>query len=166
MKTNTGSGWRPLRREQLMQEVRHDAYKARGKLVEPTRCPKCGAVFQRGRWTWEVAPPDAEESICPACHRIADGFPAGYVTLSGTYLAAHRNDIVNLARNVEAHEKAEHALERIIAIDETPQGLLVTTTSIHLARAVGDAIAHANKGELEYHYNDEENLLRVSWARD
>ena len=26
----------------------HDSYKAKGKLPDPTRCPECGAVYQRG----------------------------------------------------------------------------------------------------------------------
>ena len=38
-------GFRPLRREQLFQELVHDSYKASGKLAEPTRCPDCGPVF-------------------------------------------------------------------------------------------------------------------------
>jgi hypothetical protein len=41
----------------------------------------------------------------------------------------------------------------------------VTTTDIHLARGIGDALHSAYKGELEYHYNKEENLLRVEWRR-
>jgi len=49
-------GFRPLRREQLFQELVHDSYKSSRKLSEPTRCPECGAVFLKGRWTWGVAP--------------------------------------------------------------------------------------------------------------
>ena len=29
----------------------------------------------------------------------------------------------------------------------------------------GEALHHAYQGELEYHYNEKENLLRVVWAR-
>lgn len=35
----------------------------------------------------------------------------------------------------------------------------------HLARNIGEAVHSAYRGELEYHYNKEENLLRVHWAR-
>jgi hypothetical protein len=52
-----------------------------------------------------------------------------------------------------------------MAVEDGADGVLVTTTSVHLARAIGDALADAYKGELEYHYNDAENLLRVNWAR-
>ena len=50
MKGDRG-GFRMLRREQLLQELVHDSYKAGHKLPEPTRCPECGATFHRGRWT-------------------------------------------------------------------------------------------------------------------
>jgi hypothetical protein len=164
MKTERG-GWRPLRREELRPERIHDSYKSDRKLPEPTRCPDCGAVYYRGRWTWDTAPPDAEQRRCPACHRIHDEFPAGYVMLAGEFLASHREDILNIARKREAHEKAEHPLERIMAIKEDAGGVLITTTDAHLARDIGEAVQSAYKGALEYHYNDADNLLRVHWTR-
>jgi hypothetical protein len=38
-------------------------------------------------------------------------------------------------------------------------------TDPHLARRIGEAVNDAWRGELTYHYNKEENLLRVSWRR-
>jgi hypothetical protein len=52
-----------------------------------------------------------------------------------------------------------------MAIEETADGIVVTTASVHLARAIGEALEHAWKGELDYHYNEGENLLRVMWRR-
>jgi len=164
MKTTRG-GWRPLRREELRDELVHDSYKSKRKLPEPTRCPDCGAVYQEGRWRWGAAPAGAHEEPCPACHRIRDKFPAGYVALTGEFFAAHRDEVLHLARNREAHEKSEHPLERIMAVEDVGQGVLITTTDTHLARDIGEAVHAAYKGELEYHYNKEENLLRVQWAR-
>ena len=164
MKTERG-GWRPLRREELRPELIHDSYKSKRKLPEPTRCPDCGAVFHRGRWTWGSAPQDADEERCPACHRIHDKFPAGYVSLGGPFFASHREDVLNIARRREAHERAEHPLERIMAIEAEDGGVLITTTDAHLARDIGEAVQSAYKGDLEYHYNDADNLLRVSWTR-
>jgi len=164
MKTERG-GWQPVRRDELRDERVHDTYKSGKKLAEPSRCPECGAVYQRGRWTWGAAPAGAAAATCPACHRVKDRFPAGRVTLKGGFLAAHRDEIVHLVRNREARERAEHPLQRIIAIEPEAGGLLVTTTDIHLARDIGDALESAYRGELEYHYNKEENLLRVEWRR-
>ncbi len=164
MKTDRGY-WRPLRRDELRDELVHDAYKSKKKLPEPTRCPDCGAIYEDGRWTWGLAPADANEELCPACHRIRDHYPAGYVTLEGEFLKAHRDEVLQLARNREEKEKAEHPLERIMAIEDIDGGVQITTTDTHLARDIGEAVHSAYKGELEYHYNKEENLLRVHWAR-
>jgi NMD protein affecting ribosome stability and mRNA decay len=164
MKTERGN-WRPIRRDELRDELVHDAYKAGAKLPSPTRCPDCGAVYRDGRWTWDTAPAGAHETVCPACHRIRDRFPAGYVRVEGPFWRAHRADIEHLVRNREARERAEHPLERVMAVEEEGDSLLITTTDNHLARDIGEALHSAYKGELEYHYNREENLLRVRWRR-
>jgi NMD protein affecting ribosome stability and mRNA decay len=159
------SGWRPLQREELRDELVHDSYKSKRKLSEPTRCPECGAVYHSGRWQWGMAAAGAHETLCPACHRVHDKFPAGYVTLKGEFAVTHRAEILQLVRHREAREKAEHPLQRIMDIEDVDDGVLVTTTDIHLARDIGEALHAAYKGELEYHYNKEENLLRVLWTR-
>jgi NMD protein affecting ribosome stability and mRNA decay len=164
MKTERG-GFRPLRREQLFKELVHDSYKSSRKLHEPTHCPECGAVFQNGRWTWGLASPGAHEEKCPACHRIHDKFPAGHVTLKGAFFRQHREPILQLVKNHEAKEKAEHPLQRIMKIEDTEEGVLVTTTDTHLARDIAEALYHAHKGELDFHYNKEDNLLRATWSR-
>ncbi len=164
MKPERG-GFRLLKREQLFQELVHDTYKSKKKLSEPTRCPDCGAVFHSGRWSWDAAAAGAHEERCPACHRIRDRFPAGYVTLKGVFFASHRDEILQRVKNCEEVEKSGRPLERLMAIEDAEDGLQVTTTGTHLARRIGDALHDAYKGELQYHYNKGENLLRVSWHR-
>ena len=163
--TNRFAGLVPTRRDRLIQESRHDAYKARHKLPEPTVCPQCGAVFHGGRWQWLARPVQAHEEMCPACHRIHDAFPAGYVNVGGTFFKSHQEELLHLIKNEEARAKAEHPLKRIIGIEAQDDGTLVTTTDIHLARGIGEALHHAYQGDLEYHYNEQENLLRVIWQR-
>jgi NMD protein affecting ribosome stability and mRNA decay len=159
------TGFQPVRRDRLVQETRHDAYKAKQKMAEPTVCPQCGAVFHEGRWQWLAKPAGAHEEMCPACHRIHDDFPAGYVTVGGAFFKDHREELLHLARNEETRAKAEHPLKRIIKIEDQDGGIQITTTDIHLARGIGEALHHAYQGELEYHYNEQENLLRVVWER-
>jgi hypothetical protein len=96
---------------------------------------------------------------------VHDGFPAGYVLLSGEFFAKHEQEILQLIRHREAQEKAEHPLQRIMAIEKTEHAIEVTTTDIHLARGIGEALHHAYQGELELHYNSDQNRLRVSWCR-
>lgn len=163
---NIPQGFRQIRRHDgLFQERVHDAYKLKGKLPEPTVCPQCGAVFHAGRWQWLNAPEGAHQETCSACHRIHDHFPAGFLTLSGEFFHSHRDEIMRLVHNHEKHERTEHPLNRIMAEEEQKDGsTLVTTTDIHLARGIGEALHHAYQGELEFHYNPEQNLLRVNWA--
>jgi hypothetical protein len=87
------------------------------------------------------------------------------VTLKGEFLGGHRDEILQLVRNREATEKAQHPLERVMAIEDTAEGVLVTTTDTHLARNIAEAVQAAYKGELDFHYNREENLLRATWSR-
>lgn len=166
MKTTVPTaGFHPMRHDQLRPERVHDTYQLRGKLPEPTVCKECGAVFHQGRWQWLARPPGAHEATCPACHRIRDHFPAGFVVIVGPYFTAHRDELMKLLRHHADKEKAEHPLARIIASEDTADGVLVTTTDIHLARDLGAALHHAHQGELEFHYNAGENLLRVHWHR-
>jgi NMD protein affecting ribosome stability and mRNA decay len=159
------SGRQP-RRDRLIQEARHDPYRDVRKPGEPTACPTCGAAFRKGRWRDTPAPADAQRRLCPACRRIADDYPAGYITLEGSFLEEHRDEILGIARNVESREKSEHALKRIIAIESGASGgLVITTTAPQLARAIGEAIHAAYAGDLSYAYEKNEDLLRVVWRR-
>lgn len=153
------------RQEQLLQEFVHDTYKSKRKLPEPTRCKECGALWRRGRWSWGAAPAGAHAGLCPACKRIRDRFPAGFVSVQGEFFDAHRADVLGRVRRCEAAEKRSHPLERIMGIEPDGRGVVVTTTGPHLARRIGDALRHAFKGELDYRYNKADNLLRVSWRR-
>lgn len=133
-----------------------DPYAQRGKLAEPAVCSECGAVYHQGRWQWLLAPPGAQAVQCVACRRILEKMPPGYVAIGGDFARTHR---------LEAREKAEHPMQRIIAIEEQDDGLMITTTDIHLVRGIGEALEHAYKGTLDYHFLPDEYLLRVRWER-
>lgn len=94
-------GFLTVRRDRLWQEQVHDAYKSKGKLPEPTVCPQCGAVYHEGRWQWGKAPAGAHQETCPACHRIHDHYPAGFLTLEGPFFLTNRDEIIRLVHNEE-----------------------------------------------------------------
>lgn len=154
-----------VKRDRLIQEHRIDPYQARWKPKEPTACPQCGAVYHKGRWQWLALPDGAHEELCSACHRIHDGMPAGYVTLTGEFLREHKDELLHLVRNEGEREGEEHPMARIMGVQELETGIEVTTTDIHLARRIGEALHHAYQGKLEFHYNEKEYLLRVHWER-
>ncbi|MBA3756037.1 MAG: ATPase [Nitrosomonas sp.] len=164
---STPPGFHQINRHDMgiFQEKIHDTYQIKGKLPEPTICPQCNAVFHEGRWQWFKVPVNAHQHNCPACQRILDHYPAGFLTLQGDFFLAHRDEIMNLIHNLEEKEKTEHPLKRIMATEEKDNAMLITTTDIHLARGIGEAIHHAYQGDLEFHYNPAENLVRVHWSR-
>ena len=156
-----------LRRDRLIHEHIHDPYKTKNKLTEPAFCPVCKAIFRNGRWQWADSwPVDAQEVICQACHRIRDQYPAGLISITGAFVRLHKTEIVNLIRNAESNEKAEHPLHRIMSIEERPDSVHVTTTDIHLPRRIAESLHHAHKGKLDIHYDQEGYFIRVNWLRD
>ena len=153
------------RGDRLLRELDHDPYHSKKKLPEPTVCPTCGAIFHRGHWQWGSAPADAHEETCPACRRIQHRVPAGFLNLKGEFLSGHRDEIMHLVRNVEEKEKAEHPLQRIMDVETNDDGVTITFTDPHLARSAGSAIHHAYQGDLDFHYEDENIMLRINWSR-
>ena len=138
-----------------------DPYQAQQKLPEPTACRQCGAVYHHGRWQWSAKPEGAHEALCPACRRINEHLPAGIVTVRGSLAAQHRDEILALARHAEAAEKPEHPMNRIAAIEETEEGLVISTTDIHLPRRIGDAIKDACRAKVDVQFDPENYFVRV-----
>jgi len=151
--------------DRAMDNAIQDPYLARAKSTGPALCPDCGAVFRRGRWQWGEVSESAKEYLCPACRRVRDRLPAGYVRLSGPFFVRNRNEVMSLVRNEEAREKRNHPLQRIMAIREARGAVEVTTTDVHVARRIGDALRSAFQGSLALRYSPDEYLVRVNWSR-
>jgi NMD protein affecting ribosome stability and mRNA decay len=122
-------------------------------------------VFRKGRWDWAEVPQDAHKELCPACHRVKDRVPAGFLTIRGEFYTQHKDEIMNLIHNTEKKQKAEHPLQRIMGMEDQEEGVIITFTDAHLTRGVGVALHHAYQGELDFQYTDEDIMLRVSWTR-
>lgn len=159
--TARGSGHRIAGRAQGDRRI--DPYQMRKKPAEPAACPTCGAIYRLGRWQWGARPDGAHAEPCPACRRTAEELPAGILTLHGAVALKNKAEITGLARNVEEAEKGEHPLNRIIAINETADGLEVTTTDIHLPRRLGEAVKRAFHGTLAMHFDEAGYFARVDW---
>jgi len=144
------------------------AVATRGKLPDGTACPKCGASYSGGRWTWQSAARDASPQICPACDRIASRYPAGVLHVEGAFAAEHRDDLIGLVRNVEERERSRHPMKRVMRIQEKRNGFVAETTDGKLAQSLGRALHKAYAGELEQPATTAEkgNLVRVRWVRD
>jgi hypothetical protein len=155
----------PVRGAGVIAEREHDPYRQDAKLAEPAMCPDCGAAFHDGRWQWVVAQPGARETLCPACRRVKERLPAGYVTLDGAFARDHRDEVLALVNHRAERARAEHPLQRLMGIEDRDGALLVTTTDTHLARGIGQALHDAYRGELRFHHEKGQELLRVHWTR-
>lgn len=155
------TSFHPVRHDRLIQEHEHDPYASRVKPPEPAACPDCGAIFHKGRWRWGEAPADAHPHLCPACRRVRDHYPAGVVLIGGDFGVEEGDEYLRLIRHEAAAEAAEHAIERIMNIEEEDGALVVSTTSVHLARRLGDALQRAHRGRLDIRYSDEERFVRI-----
>ena len=140
----------------------------REKYADDTLCPECGAVFVKGRWKWAkpLRKDDVSSMPCPACQQIKDDYAGGVLTLSGSFLTAHREDILNRVRNVEEAEKKDHPLQRIMAIVDKGEDVEVRTTSEHLVARMAKALKSDFNGELELSFLREENFARARWRRN
>ena len=155
-------------KDRSVRAPKHDPYKPKGKLLEPSVCRQCKAVYHKGRWTWAPVPANSYELLCPACHRIQDNAPSGVLLLTGDFVAKQRDEALALARNEESRAKSEHPLARIIKIEdqvEAPAGVVITTTDPHLARRIGEALHHAHRGTFICRYEEDKDLLRANWHR-
>jgi hypothetical protein len=155
----------PLRGEGVFVEREHDPYHAKAKLAEPTVCPRCGAVFRQGRWQWAERPASPHAVLCPACQRLRDHYPAGYLTLEGDFFREHRDEVMRLVQHRAEHAQAEHPLQRVMGIETRDDKTIVTTTDPHLARNIGEAVQRAWRGEVDFRYEQGQTLLRVHWRR-
>jgi NMD protein affecting ribosome stability and mRNA decay len=164
MNKNKGRNFKQ-ERTRIYDDKRIDPYRKSEKYKEPTQCPKCNALFINGRWTWNDTSEETNSALCPACRRIKDEYPAGIVTLSGSFLDEHRKEILHMIKNLEQTESQEHPLERIMGIEYENGSTIINTTGMHLARRFGNSLQQAYEGDLDISY-DAENFVRVSWHRD
>jgi hypothetical protein len=149
----------------IYDDPKHDPYQVKHKYAEPTVCKDCGAVFHRGHWQWGEAPANAQQALCPACHRVRDKLPAGTVTLEGGFIVEHRSDLLGIIRNQEKLEAGKHPLNRIITVDDAGDRIVVTTTDVHLPQRIGEALKSAHEGELDIRYGADEYSVQVNWKR-
>ncbi len=68
-----------------------------------------------------------------------------------------------MAFNSEEAEKAEHPLERLIEIELRDDGLILTTTGIHLARRIANKLERRFHKQAKLNYPEEQALLFVEF---
>ena len=145
-----------------------DPYRNTQKYPSDTECPGCGLLFQDGLWKMAVVRPEHKlhHQLCPACLQTRDDYPGGVVTLGGSFLDVHREDILHRVRNVEKTVREEHPLQRIMRIEENPGQVIVVTTDPHLAVRIGKALRRDFGGELSLTYAKDDKFATARWSRN
>jgi len=149
-----------------------DVYLPKGGTKAAALCSKCGAFYWNKRWSSSPAELDKARAeagtvitVCPACQRMHDDNPAGVLSLSGTYLLQHENEILNMIKNVEADARAKNPLARIMEINQDSGLLTISTTDAKLAQKLGKEVRRAHKGDLQFLWTQADSFVRVSWTR-
>jgi hypothetical protein len=144
-----------------------DSYEETGGFKGAIQCG-CGAVFKNKRWysgDLMEAVPAGHKHVCPACRRIADNNPAGIVSLKGSFFATREEELTNLIRHIELTTLKKNPLGRIIESRKEKDGYTITTTDGKLAQKIGRDLFKSHGGELHFHWNQAEELVRVNWRR-
>lgn len=159
------------------KRVDHQAGRHRGPKAArgPRICEGCGAVYAKRRWTFDARPqirslqaiaiPD--KTLCPACRMAAEGQFAGEVRVSGAFVAGHWAEIEHLIRNEAERAVEDNPLGRILRLEHAAADrAIVTTTTEHLAKRLGQALHKAMQGEVHYQFSHENKFAHVTWSRD
>lgn len=142
-------------------------------LPEPAICTGCKAIYRHKRWYLDVeeyqrlsADEKVDRHMCPACRKIKDGYAEGYVTLRGSYLWKHEEEIRNILRNEESKAVAKNPLGRIMRMERDGDELLIETTEEKLAEHLGRALNKAHQGDIKVVWTDDHAICRVTWQRE
>jgi len=155
-----------LRHELRAEMTLGDPYAEAERPLNPAVCTDCGAIFKNGQWAWGTPSRDAVRTLCAACLRVRDRFPAGHVTLRGPWVDSHKAELCKLVADHEAQTNRERPLERVIGIDSGQHsGLTITTTGRHLARTLAHAVQDNFEGRLRVRYEADDNLVQAVWSR-
>lgn len=149
-----------------------DAFLPHEGFKDPSLCTSCKSSYHHKRWSCDEEiyrelelNPAVSHITCPACQKIAAGYPEGIVTLRGDYLWEHEQEILRLLDNVEQEASAKNPLERVIRTIREEDRLVIETTEEKLAAHLGRVIKRAHKGELKISWAGNPDICRVNWER-
>jgi NMD protein affecting ribosome stability and mRNA decay len=155
-----------------------DPYLAKANPKDFSVCRQCHAIYHNKHWTLEteltrslskVRPAERGRvayTFCPACQKIQDHFPAGILSLKGSFMKEHREEILHRVKNEEQKARHFNPLARIIDIHEENGSIEITTTNEKLAQRIGKSLRKAYKGGLTYKWSQSNKFTRVEWMRE
>jgi hypothetical protein len=107
-----------------------------------------------------------EVRLCPGDLRLQKRQVEGIVTLKGSFMRLHLDDIKNLVQRVARDGRRRNVSARIFEVTEDDGVLVIETTDEHLAERMGKEVEKAFKGKLEIKWQEKDTFARVVWQRD
>ncbi|MFH1386745.1 MAG: hypothetical protein ABIH50_03665 [bacterium] len=99
--------------------------------------------------------------------RIDDGNEkGGIISLSGSFLLDHENEIVNLINHEGKLAEQRNPDHKVSKIEKVDGGMVAQITDHNLTMHIGKSLVNAYKGEHEYKFSKGEKFVRVNWKRD
>jgi len=155
-------------------DVETDTYLPRWSPKGLLRCPECGSVYYRRRWTL-TPPPEIRDraefservssGLCPACRKIRERYPSGELRLIGVG-SGERRELFQLLKNEEERAREKNPLERIMHIEADNGDWRVETTTEKLAQRLGRQLEKARGGKVAYKWSHNNKFVRVLWCRE
>ena len=149
-----------------------DPFMPQEGLKEPSLCTTCKTVYRQQHWAlnpdlYNKLERDAKTNWikCPACQKIAAGYPDGIVTLSGSYLWKHEKEIKQILKNEEHKALAKNPFERVIRSLREEDKLVIETTETKLAEHLGRVLHKSHQGTLNISWTGDPDTCRVNWER-
>lgn len=134
------------------REAEHEEFGREHKGI--IECPQCHNVHFKKMWHAPGSSPKhaegevvahAREELCPACKMIKDHLFEGELFVEEAP-AEHKTELLNLIHNVGKHATEIDPQHRIIEIEETDNGLRITTTENQLVDRIAKKVQEAFKG--------------------
>jgi hypothetical protein len=94
---------------------------------------------------------------------VRDDEPVGLLTLVGSFIRLHAEELRRLIRDEEARRRQSDPQSRIIRIRRLLDRIDVSTTDIHLPLRIGEAVVEAHGGALHLVRENDGSAIRVRW---
>ncbi|MFH1709873.1 MAG: BCAM0308 family protein [bacterium] len=155
-------------------ELLRDPYITAKGLPEPSICPACNAVYHRKHWRFNdkllaeaKKNKDVQYHKCPADRKIEDKYAMGKVSLTGSFVTEHMDELMNVIKSEERRAKENNPLDRLIFVDKRNGGIYAETTSDALAMRIGHHLKEAYKGgEENFKFRRGDKFVEIDWSRD
>ena len=155
-------------------ELLRDPYITAKGFPEPNICPVCNAVYHKKHWSFDPEllagarrDKNAKSIKCPACRKIEDKYAMGKVLLSGSFVAEHMDELMNIIKSEERRAKENNPLDRLILMEKRNGGIYAETTSDALAMRIGHHLKEAYKGgDEDFKFRHGDKFVEIDWHKD